>query len=545
MDTYSYLKKVKTFIESNHMDEIDLSESTQKHHELYGYFYAPKKEDVLICSNEFWQMIQIKPKDYLPFDQLLNRIHPDDIDTFASHHHQAMHLGKPVKLILRLRVDDIYLWHEWVYHIDSDQHQIIEGLYGTLKNVDDFISLKYKSKALEAKLLDLETKHNETYEQLRLDEAKKSQSKMMFLSNMSHEIRTPMNAIIGFANLLNHKTSTSEQKDYIEKIKDASNHLLEIINDILDYSKIESGKITIEHETFKLDKLFEDVKSMVHEHVKKKNLYLDIETIQCPNLLKGDVGRIRQILLNLVSNAVKFTDHGGISIVAYVESQIDSNHLRLAMKVKDTGIGMTLEQQKKIFNDFEQADIKTSRLYGGTGLGLSISKRLSELMGGTISLESKLNEGSEFTLFLPLELSKDEDVLDSDEDLILNKPKEGAHILVAEDNFLSQKLAHRILTNLGMNVTLANHGKIACDLAKSSHFDLIILDVMMPVMDGIEAAKEIRKNDEKTPIIAMTASVFEEDIRKCLEAGMNDHISKPIDPKSLYKALSMWIPSLK
>ncbi len=541
MDTYGYLKKVKTLIESQHMDKIDLSHSKENIDEFYGYYYIPKKDQVFLCSNEFWEMIQLKPNAFLSIDQFLDQLHPDDKDSWMTHHHRAMHLGKPFKLIFRLLIKDNYLWHEWTSKIDNED-QIIHGLFGTLRNVDQLVTLKERAKALELKLVDLETKQNETLEQLRLEETKKSQSKMMFLSNMSHEIRTPMNAIIGFANLLNQKASPIEQKEYIERIKDASNHLLEIINDILDYSKIESGKITIEHETFKLDKLFEDVKSMVIEHVKKKNLYFDIETIQCPNLLKGDVGRIRQILINLVSNAVKFTDHGGMSVVAYVEDQIDENHLRLAIKVKDTGIGMTLEQQKKIFNDFEQADIATTRLYGGTGLGLSISKRLAELMGGTILLESKLNEGSEFTLIIPLELSQDEDT-NVDDDLFLNKPMEGAHILVAEDNFLSQKLAHRILTNLGMNVTLANHGKIACDLAKSSHFDLIILDVMMPVMDGIEAAKEIRKYDSKTPILAMTASVFEEDIRKCLEAGMNDHISKPIDPKSLYKALSIWIPS--
>lgn len=366
-----------------------------------------------------------------------------------------------------------------------------------------------------------------------------NQAKSAFISNMSHEIRTPMNSIIGYAHLLETLSLTEEQKDYVNRINEASKHLLTIVNDILDLSKIEAGKMIIENLPFRLDRLLNQVKTIFESTLNEKRLYLDIETINTPNYLIGDENRIRQILINLVSNAIKFTETGGISLVCFTEAN-NSNQLQLNFKVKDTGIGMTPKQVKKLFKDYEQADQTTSRLYGGTGLGLSISKKLATLMQGDIFVKSNLNDGSEFVLTLPLVVSKDN--LEETDISVHQKPKMGSKVLLAEDNLLNQKLGERILSNMGMNVTLASNGSIALDLARNKVFDVIILDLQMPIMDGIEACRNIRIFNQKTPIIAMTGSTFSEDREMCYQAGMNDYISKPIDPISLYKALIKWVP---
>ena len=366
-----------------------------------------------------------------------------------------------------------------------------------------------------------------------------NQAKSAFISNMSHEIRTPMNSIIGYAHLLETLSLTEEQKDYVNRINEASKHLLTIVNDILDLSKIEAGKMIIENLPFRLDRLLNQVKTIFESTLHEKRLYLDIETINTPNYLIGDENRIRQILINLVSNAIKFTETGGISLVCFTEAN-NSNQLQLNFKVKDTGIGMTPKQVKKLFKDYEQADQTTSRLYGGTGLGLSISKKLATLMQGDIFVKSNLNDGSEFVLTLPLVVSKDN--LEETDVSVHQKPKMGSKVLLAEDNLLNQKLGERILSNMGMNVTLASNGSIALNLARNKVFDVIILDLQMPIMDGIEACRNIRIFNQKTPIIAMTGSTFSEDREMCYQAGMNDYISKPIDPISLYKALIKWVP---
>ena len=277
------------------------------------------------------------------------------------------------------------------------------------------------------------------------------------------------------------------------------------------------------------------------QNVKKKNLYFDIQTVHIPNALIGDENRIRQVLINLLSNAIKFTETGGINLTCVLDSNIDDQHIVASFKVKDTGIGMTKKQMSKLFKDFEQADSSTTRLYGGTGLGLSISYRLSQLMNGDITAESHLNEGSEFIFRLPLGIQiNHSEGTDSEEPNLV--PKEGSSILLAEDNLLSQKLSQRILNNMKMVVTVADNGLIALNLAKHNHYDLIILDIQMPLMDGITVAQEIRKFNQVTPILAMTANAFSEDREACMSSGMNDFISKPIDPKSLHKALSRWIP---
>jgi two-component system autoinducer 2 sensor kinase/phosphatase LuxQ len=366
---------------------------------------------------------------------------------------------------------------------------------------------------------------------------------MNLLSSLSHEIRTPMNSILGYSKLLESSLLNDDQKDYTSKIISASNHLMHLVNHIMDFAKLESGKISVEKKPFKISHLFDEVKSMTYDVVKQKNIYFDINQNVCSEIYIGDFGKIKQILINFVSNAIKFTDQGGVTLSCNIHEKINEEQIKLAIHVKDTGIGMTKEQINVIFQPYIQASDSTTRRYGGTGLGLAICNKLANLLEGSITVKSILNEGSEFTLIIPLDVDVNEHTKKYLEDTLDQKsPKKGSHILVAEDNPLSLKLAERILNNMGMNVTLAKDGLEVLNHIKHQPFDLIIMDLKMPHLDGIETTKQIRQTDIKIPIIALTANTFLEDRVKALESGMNDYITKPLDSKSLYQALSHWIP---
>jgi len=530
---------------NNHKKDIKKSFLQYAHQVTHtGFWYFNVLDNELTWSDETYELLGIPKNQKINEQTIVNLIHPDDKDHVVKYWNNYKDIGKGYTITHRVIINQHIKWLEAKSLVELNERHEVISLFGTYEDVTTRINEQIDAENYRLKLEDIIQEKALELEKSKLNSEITSQIKTSFLSNMSHEIRTPMNAIIGYAHLLEQKITDPEQKEYIDRINDASKHLLSIINDILDLSKIESGKMILEERPFKIDKLIDEVRSIVIEMVKVKKLYIDIEKIDCPEVIIGDSNRIKQILINLLSNAVKFTDTGGISLVLFIDQKLDDSHVKISFKVKDTGIGMTEEQQKRLFQEFEQADSSTTRLYGGTGLGLSISKKLSELMDGTLAVESKLNEGSEFILTIPVEIDELESTLKTIdlEDSLIIKPKAGSKILLAEDNFLSQKLAHRILTNMGMEVTVANNGKIAVDLVKSKTFDLVILDIQMPVMDGIEAAKQIRLFNNKTPILAMTANAFIEDKVLCLEAGMNDYISKPIDPKSLSRALSNWIP---
>jgi CheY-like chemotaxis protein len=315
------------------------------------------------------------------------------------------------------------------------------------------------------------------------------------------------------------------------------------VNDVLDVSKIESGKMMIEERPFHIDHLISGVIHMFQDVAKSKKIYLDVEKIHVPNQLIGDVLRIRQILVNLVSNAIKFTDQGGVSIVINSETIVGSTRINLSIKVKDTGIGMTSEQQQRLFEDYTQAKRSITRLFGGTGLGLSISQKLAHLMHGEITAYGKPNEGSTFILNIPVGIVEpDQHDLSLEQHPEELKLRPGSRVLISEDNHLSLKLASRILTNFGMIVDGVSNGRIAYDHALKNQYELIILDLETPEMNGKEAAFNIRKFNTKTPILALTAHQKSDIETECIQAGMNDVIQKPIDPKSLHKALIKWLP---
>jgi len=403
---------------------------------------------------------------------------------------------------------------------------------------------------------------------LTLEAQQASISKSEFLATMSHEIRTPMNGVLGMANLLLYGNPTPDQKEKLDIIVNSGKALLNIINDILDFSKIESGKLNLEIIDFNLQRFLEEFNEQFLLIAEDKGIkYISFLNPDVPVHLKGDPGRLRQILTNLVGNAFKFTFRGEVSVRCELLSN-DEHCAKLKFYVMDTGIGIDKKQQMDIFNPFKQEDGSTTRKFGGTGLGLSISKHLTEIMGGTIGVESTKGEGSEFWFTVemkewmnetgfgngtldPAAESQDEEPRILTHNEVKEKLNNGSRILIVEDNQINLVVADSILKNFGYRPFLASNGKEAVELMEDNFFDLILMDLQMPVMDGYEATRQIRKLEKSksgnlskglhTPILAMTAHAMDSHQNACMEAGMDDYISKPVDPKNLIKMIEKWI----
>ncbi|MEG2004758.1 MAG: ATP-binding protein, partial [Bilophila sp.] len=414
-----------------------------------------------------------------------------------------------------------------------------------------------------------------------------TKAKSAFLANMSHEIRTPMNAIIGMGHLIRRTGMTPDQQNYIEKLDISANMLLGIINDILDFSKIEAGKMDIEHIPFKLRTALQNIVGLHGSIAQGKGLHLTVSAAEeVPDLLIGDAMRLQQILSNLVSNAIKFTATGVVEVTVQslpltgnetapavsvtpqqnvleqtAERATSAEHpIRLLFCVHDSGIGMTPEQCHNLFQPFVQADSSTTRRYGGTGLGLTICSRLVNLMGGTIGLDGTLGEGSTFTFTAVFELDESNKACQRTSDAMptfaemresavcesacpCQQDAETICILVADDNEINRMVAEGILGMYGMCVETVQSGIEAVEKGCSGAFDLILMDIQMPGMDGIEATKKLRAcpGCQDLPIIAMTAHAMSGDRERSLEAGMNDHVTKPIDPDLLYATVMRWL----
>jgi PAS domain S-box-containing protein len=420
-------------------------------------------------------------------------------------------------------------------------------------------------KWLDGIILDISEKKEINYNLIKAKEEAESanQAKSLFLANMSHEIRTPLNGVIGLNDLVLSTDLTPHQRNYLKKSQKSAKALLNIINDILDYSKIEAQKLKLEKTIFSLENIILNINDLFGFKAIEKNIEFkfDIDP-QIPKKLIGDPLRLTQVLNNLVGNAIKFTDQGQVKI-SVVVNKIDmlniyeenSNTLELLFSVQDTGVGISKFQQDKLFRPFSQADISHTRKYGGTGLGLIISKQLVDLMKGDIWLESKVNHGTTFKFIVTLNfvdfntkidlnhlifsedysLAKELDYKKSSipENKLQEKPNLNKNILLVEDNEINQIVAFDNLKNLGLNTTIANNGLEAVNVAKGKDFDLILMDLQMPVMDGFEASLKIREFNQDIPIIALSAAVMEKDKKLTQNAKMNEHIEKPINPAEL------------
>ncbi len=419
--------------------------------------------------------------------------------------------------------------------------QVFLDLYRYQTSLEDLV--EERTNQLQKEI----TKHKETSEKLKIEKEKAveaTNSKSLFLASMSHEIRTPMNGIIGMTNILKQTSLSVEQNEFLNIIDISGNNLLTIINDILDFSKIESGQLDLENIDFDIHNQLEDVMSLLKLKASEKEIELILNiNDNIPKLLVGDPTRIKQIVINLLNNAIKFTGKGFVKL--QVEIYDESNdYISLIFKVIDTGIGISKKLIKNLFKVFSQADVSVTRKFGGTGLGLAISKNLSAMMQGDIGVESVEGKGSTFWFTAKLHRSnKTKNEINKEHNTIYETSKKSYSILLAEDNLINQKVAIYHLQRLGHYIDVASDGEEAIEKFKNNKYDIILMDIFMPKLDGIQATRQIRqleimnKVKNKVKIIALTANALKGDREKYLNEQMDDYLSKPFKTEDLYKVL--------
>ncbi len=465
-----------------------------------------------------------KPKDEL-LGNTLHEVFPQDVaDDFIAPIRQSIDTGEQVSLLYSLDIDGKEAWF------------------------DSRISPLPNKRAAFVSRDVTERKNYEQEIRAARDEAEASnRAKSEFLANMSHEIRTPLNAILGLSNLVLGTDLNEKQRDYLEKTNRSAHSLLGVINDILDFSKIEAGKLEIDHTSFDLLDTIDQVRSIMEVNASQKGLGFNVHVEEdVPRYLKGDPVRLRQVLINLLGNAIKFT-HTGLVILSIDTQKADADRVFLDFCVQDTGIGISQEDLPKLFEKFSQIDTSISRRYGGTGLGLAICHRLVTMMDGEITVESKPGAGSTFHFALPFELAINDEVETNTKPISMMDAVErlqGVRVLLAEDTKLNQEIMCENLERWGLVVDAVDNGYDAVECVQNSDiedYDLILMDVQMPGMDGYEASRQIRTTHPDIPIIAITAHAMKEHRDACYDAGMNDHIAKPISLDQLWLTLLKWL----
>lgn len=480
---------------------------------------------VFITNTLFHSMLGEEPASGpLPLSYFLNLLHPDDVER-ANQEIQNAHTIKNYIYDIEFRLQCQDGSYKWIR--SSGQVMEYDINDAPLRMIGQHFDI-HEQKSLETKLRDA-----------LVDAKKANLAKSQFLANMSHEIRTPMNGVLGMSELLLSTKLSDEQQELAHSLKRSGESLLRVINDILDFSKIEAGKIDLAPTVFSINDLMEDTVKLYSVLASQKNLSLCLSIMPgMPSYLVGDPDRLRQVIVNLIGNAIKFTPEGGHVTVSVAPERKISGKMFVLFQISDTGIGISKEKQAKIFEAFVQADADTTREYGGTGLGLSISSKLVALMGGKIGLHSEPGYGATFHFSVPFVLANApaEKTINISCDTGSCGP---LHILLAEDNLINQKVAIKFLENNGHQVVVAGNGQIAVDKIQQDEFDIILMDIQMPVMGGDEAAAAIREipGCEGIPIIALTANAMSGDREKYLAQGFDGYVSKPINKTQLFSEI--------